>query len=161
MDDQDKVSGPASNAAKRLARLVAVQAIYQASYEEEPLAAIIKRSLDDADTILNGDEARGELINERPDPALFADIVQGVVGHKAALEEMVAGALDERHSATRLEILLRTILLSGAYELHHRSDIPQGIIISDYVDVARAFFSAKEPGLVNAVLDKLARKLRA
>jgi len=150
-----------SNAAKRLARLVAVQALYQASFEEEPLIDIIKRSLDEADSILNGEDRGGEIIQDRPDPELFAGIVSGVTENRQGLVEILAGALDTQHSFTRMEVLLRAVLLAGAYELLHHPDIPHKIIISDYVDVARAFFGAKEPGLVNAVLDKLAQKLRS
>ncbi len=149
-----------SNAAKRLARLVAVQALYQASYGEEPLEDIVKRSLEEADAILNDAESGGEAIRERPDPDLLVGIARGVSENDAQLREMVAGTLDARLSSDRMEILLRSILLAGAYELHRHAEIPQGVIISDYVDVARAFFGAKEPGLVNAVLDKLAKKLR-
>lgn len=150
-----------SNASKRLARLVAVQALYQAFYEEEPLHEIIRHSLDEAEAILNGDDGEGELIRERPDPELFSSIVKGVADDRATLDEMLAGALDAKLSAGRMEILLRTILLAGAFELHRHSEIDAKIIISDYIDVARAFFNAKEPGLVNAVLDKLAKKLRS
>lgn len=149
-----------SNAAKRLARLVAVQALYQASFEEEPLSAILKRSLEEADNILNDESEEGGAIQERPDPVLFSDIVQGVLDNRDALEEMLSGALDPRFALPRLEILLKYTLLSGAYELYRHSEIPHQIVISDYVDVAKAFFGAKEPGLVNAVLDKLAQKLR-
>lgn len=160
MIDNDNTP-PASNAAKRLARLVAVQALYQASYGEEPLSAIIKRCLDEAHAILNGEEGEAEIIHERPDPELLRAIVSGVEEHRATLEEMLSGALDPKFSAGRMEILLRTILLAGAFELHHHASIPHKVIISDYIDVSRAFFNAKEPGLVNAVLDKLAQKLRA
>lgn len=149
-----------SNAAKRLARLVAVQALYQASYEEETLDAILRRSLEEASALLNDEEGEGGAIAERPDPDLFAAIVRGVAQNREDLQAMISGALDARFSSERMEILLRAILQAGAYELHRHDEIPQGIIISDYVDVARAFFGAKEPSLVNAVLDKLAKKLR-
>lgn len=160
MAEETDHSMASSNAAKRLARLVAVQALYQASYGEEPLEDIVKRSLEEADAILNDAESGGEAIRERPDPDLLVGIARGVSENDAQLREMVAGTLDARLSSDRMEILLRSILLAGAYELHRHAEIPQGVIISDYVDVARAFFGAKEPGLVNAVLDKLAKKLR-
>ena len=57
-------------------------------------------------------------------------------------------------------MLLRAILRAGAYELLNHGDTAAGIIINDYVDVAHAFFDAKEPGLVNAILDKMGKKLR-
>ena len=64
-------------------------------------------------------------------------------------------------SGDRMEVLLRAILRAGAYELHHHAKIPAAVLINDYVDVAHAFFDAKEPGLVNGVLDKLAKSLRS
>lgn len=159
--EEEQKKGEPSNAAKRLARLVAVQALYQASFEEEPLVDILKRNLEEADDILNGGEEKGERIQERPDPELFAAIVRGVSDHRETLNGFLEGALDSRLSSSRMEVLLRSIFLAGAYELHHHASIPHQIIISDYVDVTRAFFGDKEPGLVNAVLDTLARKLRA
>jgi transcription termination factor NusB len=71
-----------SNAAKRLARLVAVQALYQASYEEETLDAILRRSLEEASALLNDEEGEGGAIAERPDPDLFAAIVRGVAQNR-------------------------------------------------------------------------------
>jgi len=159
MTDNDNHPSNA-NAAKRLARLVAVQVLYQASYEQEALAAIVKHSLDEADAVLNGEGGEGAIITERPDAELLSRIVQGVTKDKEILEGLLAGALDAKFSSARMEVLLRSILLAGVYELHSHGEIASSIIISDYVDVARAFFQAKEPGLVNAVLDKLAKTLR-
>jgi N utilization substance protein B len=151
----DDVS-PSSHAARRLARLAAVQALYQIHYEQQPVAQIIRDCVDTGFAMPDDDAAVGV-----PDAGLFGDIVRGVASHVAALDEMIAGALDAKLSAARLEILLRSILRAGVYELHHHAQIPAGVIINDYVDVARSFFNGKEPGLVNGVLDKLAGKLRA
>ncbi len=158
MDQNIEQSAP-SNASKRLARLVAVQALYQASYGEETLTEILKRCVDEASSILNAEED-GDQITGAPDPELLNAIVRGVQEHHETLDEILAGAMDGR-PASRMEILLRTILLAGAFELYHHADISSRIIISDYVDVTHAFFNAKEPGLVNAILDKLAQKLRS
>lgn len=150
-----------SFAAKKLARLVAVQALYRASFAEETLGDIIAATLDQAQHIIEAeDDTDGLPVLDKPDPELFAGIVNGVSQNQETLEEMVKGALDSRFSFDRMEKLLKNILLAGAYELHHHADIQSGIIINDYVDVARAFFGAREPGLVNAVLDKLSKKLR-
>lgn len=148
-------------APKRLARLVAVQALYQASFEQEELSVILRRCLDDVSAGLNDEEGEGEVILEKPDSTLLLQIVHGVMDHREALEEMVIGSLSEKLASGRMETLLKAILLAGAFELHHHAKIATGIIISDYVDVARAFFNAKEPALVNAVLDRLGKTLRA
>jgi N utilization substance protein B len=150
-----------SNAAKHLARLTAVQALYEASFEEEPLDDIIKRIALQAGGHLNDEDDPESHIELQPDAALLRRITEGVVAAQESLDEMVRGSLDERFAEKKMERLLHYILLAGAYELHAHSDIDAGIIISDYIDVARAFYSSKEPGLVNAVLDKLAKRLRS
>ena len=140
---------------KRLARLAAVQGLYRIALTGHPATDIIcdfrehPPELDSGETLTNMDKE------------LFGEIVTGVTEQEKTLDEMLAGAFDAKVSADRMEILLRAILRAGAYELHHHGKIPAGIIINDYVDVAHAFFDAKEPGLVNAILDKLAKKLRA
>jgi N utilization substance protein B len=151
----------APHSAKRLARLVAVQAIYQLSYGEDSPKDVLRRCIDEAHAILNPDETEGEEISGHPDEELLRDIVSGVQKNKESLEDMLTGTAEGKASTSRMELLLRTILIAGAYELLHHSDIPAGIIINDYVDVTRAFFNAKEPGLVNALLDKLAQRLRS
>ncbi len=147
-------------ALKRLARLVAVQALYQASFEQEELSVILHRCLEDVSAGLNDEEGEGEVIVEKPDATLLLQIVHGVMDHRVILDEMVAGALSEKLASGRMEALLKAILLAGVFELHHHAKIATGIIISDYVDVAHAFFNAKEPALVNAVLDRLGKTLR-
>ncbi len=151
----------ATHAAKRLARLAAVQALYQNHYEQQPLAQIVQDSAAHEFAGLRDDVDGGEAIPGSPDAELFGDIVRGVAANLAALDEMIAGALDARLSPSRLELLLRSILRAGVYELLHHVKIPAGVIINDYVDVTRSFFNGKESGLVNGVLDKLAGKLRA
>lgn len=152
------------NSARKLARLAAVQALYQNKYGQETLAQIISGNIAQNFAALreeNEDDKNQPLIQGPVDKELFGDLVRGVVAHEAVLDEMIAGALDARFNSNRLELLLRCILRLGAFELHHHGHVASGVIINDYIDVTRAFFNAKEPGLVNAVLDKLAAKLRA
>lgn len=145
--------------AKRLARLAAVQGLYQVVLTQQTARQIIRDFHDHPSALLHE-------VGESSDPSvvdgqLFADILEGVTKNSDDLDGMIAGAFDSKVSAERVEILLRAILRAGAYELHHHGKIPSGVIINDYVDVAHAFFGGKEPGLVNAVLDKLARNLRS
>ncbi len=155
----DKASST-PHAANRLARLAAVQALYENSFEQETVKEIIRHSIDNAFAGLRDNEDGSETITEKPNKELFGQIVEGVVANKDDLDAMIGGALDTKKSRERMEVLLQMILRAGAFELHHQAHIPEGIIINDYVDVTRAFYNAKEPGLVNAVLDKLAGKLR-
>ena len=147
-----------SHLAKKMARLAAVQALYQNDYALTPVAQIIRHEVEHGFPALRDDEAEA---GQTPDAELFGQIVSGVAANQPTLNEMLTGALSANLSASRMEKLLRMILHAGIYELHHHGQIPAKIIINDYVDVAHAFFNAKEPGLVNGILDKLAGKLRA
>jgi transcription antitermination protein NusB len=50
---------------------------------------------------------------------------------------------------------------AGAYELDRKRDIPARVVMSEYVGIADAFVDRDETGMVNAVLDQIARQLRA
>ena len=76
------------------------------------------------------------------------------------VDGIVAASLPADWPLARLESVLRAILRAGCYELLARSDVPARVVINEYVEVAHAFFSGKEPGLANGVLDRLARTLR-
>ena len=144
------------NSARRLARLAAVQGLYQIALVPEPAEALIRRFRDNPAVLLQ--EERTVIA---VDVDLFGKIVSGVTQHQADLDDMIAGAVDAKLSAARMENLLKAILRAGVFELLHNAEIPAGIIVNDYVDVAHGFFDAKEPGLVNAVLDRLAKQLRS
>jgi N utilization substance protein B len=145
--------------ARRLARLAAVQGLYRIELTQHAAKDVIKdfhaHPASFLQDVENGEDAA------RADNELFGAIVTGVSMDTATLDDMIAGALDAKVSAGRIEILLRAILRAGTWELHNHSPIAASVIINDYVDVAHAFFSAKEPGLVNAVLDRLGKNLRA
>ena len=147
------------NASRRLARLAVVQGLYQIALTQHSADQIV-RDFRDHPPPLSSDKGTGETLAGM-DAELFGEIVTGVTEHSADLDTMIAGAFDAKISAARVEILLRAILRAGAYELHHHAKIPAAVIINDYVDVTHAFFAAKEPGLVNGVLDKLAKTLRS
>jgi N utilization substance protein B len=144
--------------AKRLARLAAVQGLYQMALLPRPAKEII-RDFHDHPAMLLQEALDNELLPV-VDQELFASVLTGVTDNAAMLDEMIAGAFDSKISADRVEVLLRAILRGGAFELHQHGTVPAGIIINDYVDVTHAFFNAKEPALVNAVMDKLAKNLR-
>jgi N utilization substance protein B len=144
------------NNARRLARLAAVQGLYQIALGQESADALMSRFLADPGVLL-----QEEQMVIAVDAPMVGQIVAGVCEHQDALDTMLGGAISERLSVDRLEPLLKAILRAGAFELHYCPTVATGIIVNDYVDVAHGFFDAKEPGLVNAVLDKLAKNLRA
>jgi N utilization substance protein B len=91
----------------------------------------------------------------------FRELVSGVLREQRTLDPMVDKALAEGWPLKRIEAILRAVLRAGAYELGHHNDIPARVIVSEYVDIAHAFVGTEETGLVNAVLDHIARQCRA
>jgi N utilization substance protein B len=155
MTTQTKPPRPLPGRKRSAARLAAVQALYQIDLTGEPVAAVI------AEFVKHrlGREIDGENYGEA-DASLFTDIVRGVVDRQTDLDRIIGAALTPEWPLERLEVILRAILRAGAYELFARPDVPARVIISEYLDIAHAFFAGKEPGLVNGVLDRLARTLR-
>jgi N utilization substance protein B len=149
------MSKPSAEARRSAARLAAVQALYQVAVGgtdvEKVLGEFVRHRF--------GADLDGERY-VAPDPPLFAAIVRGVYGRQGDVDRLVAGALTPPWSADRMELILRIILRAGAWELLANPEVPERIVIAEYLDVAHAFFGGKEPGLVNAVLDRLARTLR-
>lgn len=111
-------------------------------------------------SLLEDEDEEIEVVLTPPDEALFAALVRGALERRADLDVMIDGSLGGGWTPERLEAVLRAILRAGAFEISGRPDIPPKVSISEYVDVARAFYSGPEPGLVNAVLDRIARVVR-
>lgn len=137
------------------ARLAAVQALYKIDMG----AATVDQAL--AAASLDGPAAdleEGRRLDA--DPYVLAEIVRGVVERGAVIDEMLTAALAPKWRLDRLERILRAILRAGAFELLGRSKAPGRVILNEYVDIAHAFYDKSEAGLVNAVLDRIAKTLR-
>ena len=145
----------ASGLRRSAARLAAVQALYQVEMSDIAPEAVLSEFLDHR----LGEELDGQRL-AAADKALFGELVRGVAGEDGELDDMLAAVLDEGWPVERLENLLRIVLRAGVYELSRRPEVPGRVIVSEYVDLSDAFFGGKEPGLVNGVLDRLARTLR-
>jgi len=137
------------------ARLAAVQALYQVEVGDLDPGTVL---LDFLQNRLQED-MEGLKIG-RVDRTLFGELVHGVPGKRRELDDMLAAVLDPDWPLERLETVLRIILECGAHELAETPDAPSGAVINEYVELARAFFDGGEAGLVNGVLDRLARTLR-
>lgn len=147
-----------ANVARSAARLTAVQALYQLAMSGGTVERTIAQ-FTAGDARSRSDEDEGPIAEA--DKGFFAELVRGTHARQAQLEEMLTAALDESWPAERMEFLLKAILQCGAYELLAQPAVPARVVISEYVRVADAFFEGKEPALVNAVLDRIARLLRA
>jgi len=137
------------------ARLAAVQALYQWEASGQRPEAVVKEF---------ADHRLGEVVDDvqlpPADVKLFTMIVLGAAANVAELDDMIAAVLTEEWTVERLEATLRAVLRCGTFELAHREDVPPRVAIAEYVAVCDAFFGVKETGLVNGILDQLARQLR-
>ncbi len=150
-------ASPERRANKRgAARLAAVQALYQMDVASTPLHDILAQF----ESHWIGREVEGEQYLPA-EAAFFRDVVSGVVAEQRRLDPLIDAALAQKWPLKRIETILRAVLRAGSYELDRRSDVPARVIVSEYVDVAHAFVDKDETGMVNAVLDQLARRLRA
>lgn len=138
------------------ARLAAAQALYQMD--------IAGTGLNDIFAEFESHWLGGEVEGERYLPAeaaFFRDVVSGVVNDQEALDRRIDAALARGWPLKRIDAILRAVLRAGAYELERRTDVPARVVIAEYVDVANAFVDREETGMVNAVLDQIARQHRA
>jgi transcription antitermination protein NusB len=155
VDSQDHQRGGSRR--RSVARLSAVQALYQLEANPEiGCEAVIREFVRHR----FGREIDGSQLGEA-DPHLFADVVRGTATDQERLDAEISEALTPDWPLARLDSVLRAILRAGTYELVHRTDVPPRVTISEYTTIAHAFFTGKEPGLANGVLDRLARTLRA
>lgn len=94
------------------------------------------------------------------DITLLTAIVRGADAEAAQIDAMIEGAVRPPLERERLELLLRAILIAGTWELLRNLELPYAVILAEYVGIATAFYGGAEPGLMNGVLDRLARNLR-
>ena len=152
------VPAPTDRKANRrgAARLAAVQALYQM----EIAGTGVNDIMAEFESHWIGQEVEGNQYLPA-EAAFFRDVVGGVVREQRKLDPLIDAALEVTWPLKRIEAILRAVLRAGAFELDQRSDVPARVVVSEYVDVANAFVEREETGMVNAVLDQLARKLRA
>jgi N utilization substance protein B len=155
-----------SGQSRSTARLAAVQALYDAEVTGDSIDVILNDFIDHgigsrAIVTDEEDESETEVALTAPDPLLFAAILRGSLTQAAQLDVVVGRALTGDWNLERLEQVLRAILRAAAFELTNMPDTPVRVVITEYVDIAGAFYAGPEPGLVNAVLDRIARVVRA
>ncbi len=137
------------------ARLAAVQALYQMEVADKGLNDILAEF--EAHWI--GREIEGDQYNPA-ELAFFRDVVSGVQRDQFAIDRALDDALAKGWPLKRVDALMRAILRAAFYELQSRADVPARVAIMEYVDVAGAFYGQDESGMINAVLDALARQAR-
>ena len=145
----------ARSRSRSAARLAAVQALYQQEMEGIPIARLLREF---------HEHRLGATIEEaqyvEAEQSFFDDVVTGVDARRIEIDNAIADKLAEGWSLERLDRPMRAILRAGTYELLSRMDVPVGSVISEYVDVAHAFYDKRESGFVNGLLDAVAKEAR-
>ena len=145
--------------ARSAARLAAVQGLYQMDMAATDLSVVIH------DLTANpiNETTAGEFDEDEvhaPDPTFLAELLRGVVRRQREIDPLVDNQLAAGWRLARVDSILRATLRAGVFELLERPEVPGRVVITEYVDVAKAFFDGDEPKVVNGVLDKLAHRLR-
>lgn len=146
----------ARSRSRSAARLAAVQALYQQDMEDIPLPRLLAEF---------HNHRLGATIEEATyhdaEQDFFDDVVTGAFQRRDEIDGLIVDRLAKGWSLERLDRPMRAILRAGAYELIARRDIPVASVISEYVDVAHAFYDKRESGFVNGLLDAIAKEARA
>lgn len=142
--------------ARAAARLAAVQALYQHDMEATPVPTLINEFHNHrlGATIEDAEYAEA-------DTDFFDDIVRGATARRGEIDLAIEGKLASGWTLARLDKPMKAILRAGTYELMARADVPVGAVITEYVDVADAFYDKREKGFVNGLLDAIAKDVRA
>jgi N utilization substance protein B len=138
------------------ARLAAVQALYQQEMEGTPLPRLLHEFHEHRLGATIEDEQYHDAERD-----FFDDLVTGADARRDDIDGLISGRLAEGWTLERLDRPMRAILRAGAYELIARPDVPVASVISEYVDVAHAFYDKRESGFVNGLLDAIAKEARS
>lgn len=144
------------NQARAAARLGAVQALYQQQMEGTHLAKLLDEF---------HQHRLGQIIEDEEyadaDVDFFDDVVSGVDARRDEIDALLVERLAEGWTLARLDKTMLQILRAGCYELMARPDVPKATAISEYVDVAKAFFDDREAKFVNGILDAVGKQVRS
>ncbi|HRE22586.1 MAG TPA: transcription antitermination factor NusB [Rhabdaerophilum sp.] len=149
-------SGTSKGEKRSNARLAAVQALYQMEIAAKGLNEVFA----EFESFWMGREIEGDQYKPA-EGKLFRALVEGVLAEQIGIDRKVDQLLADGWPLKRIEAIMRAVLRVGAFELIHRAETPVRVAISEYVDIASAFLERDEVGMVNAVLDRLAKETRA
>lgn len=142
--------------ARTNSRLAAVQALYQM----ETGGAGVESVIVEFRAHRLGGDIEGRLLHEA-DEDFFIDLLRGVIRLQSKIDPRIERRLAKSWTLARLDATARAILRAAAYELIHRAETPAPAIINEYLELAKAFFGDEDPRFINAVLDAMARDIRA
>jgi N utilization substance protein B len=149
-----------SKQARSVARLAAVQALYQMEVSGAGAEAVIREFTEHRFDRALPSEGGEESTLASADESFFADVVRGTVTNQGEIDAAIARHLATGWRLERIDATVRAMLRAGAYELTHRADVPTEVAIDEYVELAKSFFEGPEPGFVNGALDAVAQDVR-
>lgn len=149
----------AGQQARSVARLAAIQALYQMEVSGAGAEAVIREFTEHRFDRDVPDSAEGDTLASA-DEDFFADLVRGVVANQSEIDTAIARRLASGWRLERIDATVRAMLRAGAFELTHRPDVPTEVAIDEYVELAKSFFEGPEPGFVNGALDAVAQDVR-
>ncbi len=127
------------------ARRLAIQAIYQWSYDGIQSGALIEQFVQDNDM-------------READFVYFEDLVKGTIQHVVMIDELMSAHLDR--DIHQLDLVELAILRLSIYELLHRKDIPYKVVINEALKLTKEFGATDGHKFVNAILDALMPEVR-
>ena len=146
---------PKARQARSVARLAAVQALYQMEVSGVGVEAVVREFTEHRFEV----DIEGETL-AAADENFFAELVRGTVAGQAVIDKAILKRLASGWKLERIDATARAILRAGAFELISRADVPAEVAIDEYVEIAKSFFEGPEPGFVNGALDGIARDVR-
>ena len=153
--------------ASSTARLAAIQALYQfdlvGGAVEDILASFKEKSWVSMQAEFKTELLEGSGLVENlptPDRRILNSVVRGVVQNRPELDQKIGIHMDTDGAFGQLEMIAKTILRAAAFELLYTPKVPTGVISSDYVSIANAFFTENQPKFINAVIDTFANQAR-
>jgi N utilization substance protein B len=142
-------------------RVAAVQALFQADQAGDTAETVIDQFVRHRLGDLEGQDGFEDGRIPDAEVPLFTRVVREAVRRQDVIDPMLVEALPDDWPLVRIDPVLRALLRAAAAELAMADGPPSKVVINEYLDIARGFFTGPEPGLANAVLDRLARSLRA
>lgn len=143
---------------RTLARLAAVQALYQITFEKNLAIRVIQQFSEREDLPLL--EGEGIPSFKSMDQELFRILVEGASTQEEDLKQLILPHLPREWQWDRIDPVIQMILYLGAYELFSCIQTPSAVIISEYLNVTHAFYEGEESSFINGVLDKIAKVVR-
>jgi N utilization substance protein B len=151
---------PPRTRTRTASRVAAVQALFQAEQAGDNPETVIDQFVRHRLGDLEGQDGFEDGRVPDAEVTLFSRLVREAVRRQDVIDPLLVEALPGDWPLTRIDPVLRALMRAGAAELSMADGPPAKVVINEYLDVARGFFTGPEPGLANAVLDRLARTLR-